>query len=289
MTAAETLCPVCCRTEPNTGWTICGKCHQRISDDLARIAELVEASARWTPRKTGNAGVRTVPGSKPPLSVHILDAQLGLGGGICDPDPYNGRVDPLPTILPTLESWIRLVREMAHLAPYGAATEAQTVTVGSSVQFLRSWLPWASEAVEFPIDDYAAEIRSLRASLDSLDPERDRPGLRIACPGDHPDADGRLCGYRLVIETGAGDRQPVVCVRCGTEWDVRRLVLVAQSTGGGMRAWATAAELADHLRVGTATIGKWARRGLVAKMRTPDGWVYDIRDTVTTYHTEALG
>ncbi len=281
-------CVLCARREPSDGMTICGGCLDRISADLYRIAELVDAASRaLTPATRPGNGGHTVPSSRPPLDVDALDAALGLGGGIVDPDPRDGIVQAAPVVLATLEDWIRMTREEAGLSPYGAATEAQRVTVASSVDFLRSWLPWAAERPDWPIEEYAREIRDLRGSLERFDPDREqaRAGVRIECPGDHPDADGTLCGYRLTVDPSR-PTEDVECRRCRTVWTSQRLVLVARFAPGGMRAWATAHELAEFLEVGTATIGKWHRRGLVTRMRTTRGWVYDIQQA-SAAHVDA--
>ncbi len=171
-----------------------------------------------------------------------------------------------------------------------------------SCEFLRANLALMAETPDWPMDDFAADVKAFRwgdkgdpdlgiaptSGLERWDPEREerRAGVRIECPADHPDEDGRLCGYRLTIDPER-PRDEVECRRCGTVWTSQRLVLVAKFTDQGVRAWATAEELAKFLEVGTATVGKWARRGLVAKMRTPDGWVYDIQ-AASRAHVETI-
>lgn len=268
------LCPICAKRPPADGWTVCQGCAGRLDGDLERIAELT-AMAAWTlsPRANRNQAA-THDDLRAPINLAALDAALG----------YD--------ILPRLEAWERMWREQRGLVRYGIATENETASVRRSVDFLRSNLPLMAEDADWPIDDMAADVSAFRwgvkadpdlgiagiPGLEQFDPEREerRAGVRVDCPADHPDSDGRLCGYRLVVDPER-PRDPVHCRRCGTEWTSQRLVLVAKFAPGGMKAWATAQELAKFLDVGTATIGKWARSGLVAKMRTPDGWVYDIQ------------
>jgi hypothetical protein len=249
----ETKCPICARRSPADGLVICQPCMGRIDDDLARIVELTRLAGGWlAPRTGGGNGTRSVPGSKPPIDVASLDAALGHD------------------VLPVLEDWIRLTREMAHLSPYGAATEAQRVTVESSATFLRSWLLWASQSPDWPIEDYANEIRSARWQLEALDPDRDKPGMRVPCPGDHPDNDGRACGYRLAV-SGQHLADDIHCPRCGWDWTGNRLILVALNDPA-VTVWAYPDVIEETLSVPARTLRDWAAKGYVARM----GSRYDV-------------
>ena len=192
-------CVICQRIEPGPEWTVCHGCLSHIDDDLARIVELTAlAGGRLIPETRPGNGGRSVPGSRPPLSVDALDDCIGHD------------------VLPILESWIRLIREEAALSPYGAATEAERVTVASSVAWLRSWLLWAAERPDFPLADFADEIRTITARLYRHDPNRPaRPvGIPVRCTADHPDADGRGCDYLLT--TNGTDT--ITCPRCLTRY-----------------------------------------------------------------------
>jgi hypothetical protein len=270
-----TRCPVCHRREAADGLVICGTCLRRTDDDLARIAELTH-EATWQIAQKATAGQYAASSAfgRLPINLEALDAAMG----------YD--------VLPRLETWERMWREHAGLVRYGLATENTTASVDRSVGFLRANLALMAEAPGWPIDDFAADVHAFRygdrgdpdlgipptIGLERFSAERDnrRAGIRIECPADHPEADGRLCGATIVVDADM-PTQDVTCHRCGTVWTSQRLVLVAKFTPGGMRSWATAEELARFLEVGHATIAKWARRGLVAKMRTRDGWVYDIQ------------
>jgi hypothetical protein len=268
-------CPICQRRAPADGLVICQPCMGRIDDDLARIVELTHEAA-WQIAQKAVAGQYASSSAfgRLPINLEALDAAMG----------YD--------VLPRLEQWERMWREHAGLVRYGIATENTTASVDRSVGFLRANLALMAESPDWPIDDFAEDIRAFRygdkgdpdldipptVGLERFSAERDnrRSGIRIECPGDHPDEDGRLCG-RVVIVDPDTPRQEVECPRCRTVWTSQRLVLVAKFTPGGMRSWATAEELSRFLEVGHATIAKWVRRGLVAKMRTRDGWVYDIQ------------
>lgn len=275
-------CVVCTRSDPADGWTICRRCLDRLDDNLARIAELT-ADAVWLIARRANGNIRG-NGDSAPINLDALDAALGYG------------------VLPRLETWERMWREHTGLVRYGIATENNPATVDRSCAFLRANLALMAEKPDWPIDDMAADMKAFRwgdpgdpelgipptIGLERWDPEREdrRAGVRIECPGDHPDADGRLCGYQLTVDPER-PREDITCRRCGTAWTSQRLVLVAKFADCGMKAWATAEELGAFLEVGHATIGKWARRGLVDRMRTRDGWVYDIQQA-SRAHVQAL-
>ena len=249
------LCPVCARRDPADGLTICAVCLARIDDDLARIVELVAQAGDWLhPRTTGTSeGSRSVPGSRPPLSVDVLDAAIGLD------------------VLPLLEAWIRLTREENHLAPYGAATEGRAVTVAGSVTFLRSWLLWAAGEPSWPISEYAAEIRDARWQLERLNHDNDRPtGIPVTCTADDLDADGRRCGYqhRISVGTLATD---VTCRRCGNTTTGGRMILTALSDPD-VTVWAYPDVIEATLGIPTRTLRQWAQDGHVAR----NGSRYDV-------------
>lgn len=263
---SDLRCPICARREPQDGLTICGICMGRIDDDLARLPELVAEAAGWLVRDgSGSTGVRSVPGSRPPLDVAALDAAVGND------------------VLPLLESWIRLVREENHLSPYGAATEGVAVTVAGSVAFLRLWLLWAAESPSWPIEDMAREIRDARWSLERLDPDHEKDDRTyMKCPGDHPDADGRLCHARIHYdrEHPADD---IHCRRCGTTWTGARLLLLTYLDESQV-VWAYAAEVTDRLKVEPATLRQWVKRGHIPKR----GSQYDIGAVYRRIHSPSI-
>jgi hypothetical protein len=101
-------CIVCQRIEAADGWTVCRGCLDRVDDDLARIVELTAlAAGRLIPETRPGNGGRSVPGSRPPLSVDALDDCIGHD------------------VLPVLEDWERAIRAHYGLTPYGVASAAR--------------------------------------------------------------------------------------------------------------------------------------------------------------------
>lgn len=270
----EHACVICAKRPHDDGRTCCTPCLDRVLSDLERLGELTAAASFATGiRANGNNHGPTSSELRAPINLDALDAALGFG------------------VLPRLEAWERMWREEVGLARYGQATENDSASVARSVAFLRAQAARMAETDGWPIEDFAADLNALRwgskadpelgrapiPGLERFDPEREhaRAGVRIDCPGDHPDADGTLCGYHLTVDP-VRPREEVPCRRCGTTWTSQRLVLVAKYAPGGMKSWATAQELGKFLEVAPATIGKWSRRGKVDRMRTREGWVYDI-------------
>ena len=256
-------CVIDGRNQPRPGATICGHCLARLDDNLARIAELTRWASAWLMPRTGHGeGGRSVPGSRPPLDVNALDVALGQD------------------VLGVLEPWERIVRQDHQLTPYGAHTAIRGATVASTVEFLRSWLLRLIEDTSFPIDQFAAEVKTLRwggkfgdekfTGLEHLDPDHDKPdGTRVPCSAPHPEGDGRECGYRIVInmDRAADD---VTCRRCGNVTTGGRIILAALSDPR-VTVWAYPADIASF-GVDPTTLRKWHERGHVRK----NGNRYDV-------------
>ena len=127
-----------------------------------------------------------------------------------------------------------------------------------------------------PIEELAREVREQRKYLERFDPYRDDASdkSRLRCPADHPEADGRTCGYTLLIDPEK-PRDDVECRRCGTIWTSERLVLVALSTPGDP-IWMTAQPICEWLGIGAVTLNKWVRSKHVAKR----GTLYNVADAI---------
>ena len=207
-----TACIVCQKAEPADSWTTCRGCYNGIDKDLLDICVYTRAAAmQLTPEKRGGAAVGTT-GSRPPLSIDAIDAA----------EAHDA--------LPLCESWERLVREHLSLAPYGPVSAQRTrlgaitppLTLEAVTGFLRAQLAMLAGSADFPLDDFADEMHQCAVRLARWDQTRTgpRPGVPVRCPADHPDSDGRPCGWTLWTD----GTEIVVCPQCCTSWDDSELL-----------------------------------------------------------------
>lgn len=153
--------------------------------------------------------------------------------------------------------------------------------VSTCVDFLRANLLRCAEDPTFPVEDYAREIRDQRIALERLDPDHDRPdGIRVPCPADGPEADGRDCGYRLTVDAKR-PADDVCCPRCRTTWTSGRLILVALNDAK-VTIWAYPADIEDALGIPKRTLQRWAQNGTVRRRGTQ----YDVGAAFRTRHME---
>lgn len=201
------LCVICANTDPVGGWTVCQRCAAKLDDDLCAIVTLTRAAAdHLTPATKPSAGGSGRPGSRPPLDVGALDDAMAADA------------------LPVLEEWERAWRERRHMAPYGPVSLwrarggviAQDATLNGVVGFLRAQLALMVEDAEWPIEEVAREVREQRGLLKRHDDDRPTAhvGIPLNCVADHPDADGRACGWRLWTD----GRNVVTCPQCRTDY-----------------------------------------------------------------------
>lgn len=91
---------------------VCVPCASWLQVQVADIARLAADAAAWVaPGSSTGGGGRSVPSSRPPLTVDAVDPELTLVGP-----------PPSPTVLEVLEEWERLVREMRGMSKYGPAS-----------------------------------------------------------------------------------------------------------------------------------------------------------------------
>lgn len=249
---SSTPCIVCGRNDPDAGLS-CRACLNRVDDDLAAIPALTALAFVYLPAKAApGGGARGKPGSRPPIDLDQIDAQLHLDS------------------LPVLESWERLTREHFGLSPYGPASLARLAQprgqLDGCVAFLRSWTPRMAERRDYPLDDYAREVAGVRRRLNRFDPARKPAAWRVPCPAPHPDADGRLCGWRLALDRD-DLRAITVCPACASQWTADRLLLVALDDRDNP-VWLTAEQVADMTGVSARTLNRWADMGRIPRKGT---------------------
>jgi len=278
-----THCPICATADPADGLVVCDGCLARIDHDLERIVELTAEAASWSierltdGQRAGSRGNSEIPA---PVNLDAIDAQTAVEA------------------LPLVESWERLTRDFYGLSRYGAAWRARErlarlhgqpvhlAHLRGCVGFLRSWLPRIAETPDYPTDDLAREVRVVAWRLHHLDPDArcrtharsapDRPcescdealhrheGVAVPCPGDHPEADGRTCGYRMRV-SGLNPADDVTCRRCGYTTSPARLVRNALYDPA-VTVWAYPDVIVEYLKVNPATLRQWVHRGHVDRL-----------------------
>lgn len=291
-------CPICARREPADGATVCGICLGRIDDDLARIPELCDWAATQIAGSTAaNMAGSGIAAHKIPIDAAAIDAATGLASQ-------------------RLEYWERLTREHFGYTPWpplrtddnrlvAALRRSRGVidpewSVKGCVGFLRAQLALIAERADYPIEEFAGDVHAIRwgvkADTDlgilgetglerfAQDADEQKPGTRIKCPADHPDADGRLCGAWLIVDA-ARPADLVICHRCRTDWTAERLVLVAQAVPSAEPIWSTAEPLCRFLKIHARTLHGWVKAGDVTRRWTPDGWIYDVHQAATRNRT----
>ncbi len=235
-------CVVCHRLHDRGGYA-CQRCHDRISDDLRAIVDLTALALDWTPTTSTDGGHSGKPGSRPPTDLGRLDAILGTDA------------------LAVLEEWERIIREDFGLAPYGVATERTGACLTRTVDFLLHWLERITESWP-PVDELAREVRDVRRSLNRYDDTIERGTMRVPCPAPTDDGD---CGMPLHVSP-ADLGAPVVCRRCGEQWNADRLLLVALSDPD-LVLWMdpeVAAYVTGH---SLRTLQRWAAAGTIDHQR----------------------
>ena len=262
MTEWDRQCVLCAargRTTRLESGHCCIPCASWLQVQVADIARLAADAAAWVaPGSSTGGGSRPVPASRPPLRVDALDPELTLTGPA-----------PSPTVLDVLESWTRMVRESREMAPYGPwslseASKAQSggnytgVTLIACTGFLGRSVAWMIDAPDFPLEDFADEMRSCVRVLRRYDPDAEDLGTMVRCPTLHED-EGE-CGYRLYYRTWD---EHVTCRRCGVSRDASTLVAVAMSDGRPV--WLDPEAAAKWLGVTEGTLRQWARQGKVER------------------------
>lgn len=256
---------------------VCPTCSTRLADDLGRIVTLCCAAVASTDYARTGAGVRSVPGSKPPLRVEALDPEN-------TPVPMHEGATSAPTVLEVVEGWERLIRDMRGLLPYGIASasralvghrypemaregtaEARTgqggwndtgVSLTGCIAFLRSQGEWVATEPEFPIEDYASELAACVRVLGRWDTDRAGGQFTVPCPTL---TETGTCDYRLRFGDGEDE---IRCRRCGVSRDKRTLIAVGLTDGD---AWIDPEAAVEFYGVAARTLRRWALAGKVQR------------------------
>jgi hypothetical protein len=246
---------------------VCQKCADRIRRDLDDILRLTaDAHAQTSPKAGSQGGARTVPGSRPPLTLEALDPELVLVRIV--PDDPSSEVP----LLVLLEDWERMIREDRGLVPYGMASEARLASIGplraaswashtpvtltGVVRFLQGHHDWACTEPSFDVSEYGRQVRLCRRAVSRWDSDAHSPGWRVPCPTV---SDQGECGQQLRVARGD---EIVPCRSCGREWELPRLLAVA---GRDADVWIDVEAAATMAGVHERTIRKWVAKGAVQR------------------------
>ena len=237
---------------------VCVPCASWLQVQVADIARLAaDAAAYVLPGSTSGGGSRSVPGSRPPLTVDAVDPELTLIGP-----------PPSPSVLEVVESWERMIRDMRQMAPYGPASAARarisvgiyqgtSATLVGCVSFLGASVAWMTTEPEFPVEDFADEVRACVRVLRRWDLDAEDRGTMVKCPTITDDGE---CGYRLAYRDWD---EHVTCRRCGQTRDAATLALIAMSDG--REVWLDPEAAAQWLCVSEPTLRRMARRGEIRR------------------------
>jgi hypothetical protein len=213
------------------------------------VAQAYAASDR---QRVGSSTGKPVFGSRPPLDVECLDADLALVR-LTDSPPW-------PTLLEVLEGWERLTREARALSPYGPASEARGgASVHGCVGFLLASADWIVATPDFPVEDYATELRACLRAVRKWDGDAASRGYAVPCPT--MTEDGGECGYRLRF---VDVEEQVTCRRCQVTRSVPQLVAVGMATATHAM-WVDPEAICRHYGIHASTLRRWAARGLVTR------------------------
>jgi hypothetical protein len=256
MTAWTAACVTCAardRSTPLESGHVCPACDGWMRRTLTDISSLVaQAYAASDRQRVGSSTGKPVFGSRPPLDVECLDADLALVR-LTDSPPW-------PTLLEVLEGWERLVRESRTLAPYGPASESRGgASVHGCVGFLLASADWIVETPDFPVEDYAGELRACLRAVRKWDGDAASRGYAVPCPT--MTEDGGECGYRLRF---VDVEERVTCRRCQVTRSVPQLVAVGMATATHAM-WVDPEAICRHYGIHASTLRRWAARGLVSR------------------------
>lgn len=245
------LCAARKRTTKLKHGHCCAACADRITANLRSIPELAAMAAASLAPSSGSTGSTSAAfGSRPPLNLAAIDPAL----------------TPIPghhaTLLPLLEEWERLIRDMRGLVPYGPASAARATsyqpeaTLTGVVLFLLSQMEWAASEPGFPLEDYASEIHECVQALKRWDYTAEASTI-VRCPTITDDGE---CGYRLRYT--AMDEH-VTCRRCNASRDVMTLIIVAMSDGRPV--WMDPENASKWLGVSERTLRRMGDTGKITR------------------------
>lgn len=187
---------------------------------------------------------QSVPGSRPPLSLAVLDLTRT---GTVHNDPIAHQTTRSAGILTMLESWVRLAESEMLDCDQNPTEAPQHATISSACAWLARHIVWITE--QQWVTELLADLK--QADTDVRHALRERAEYRPRCP---------KCGGWLEARFGFH-----TCNACGHETSTR-MVLALQHP-------MTADQLAEAFDVTTTAIRKWVERGHLEPAVGEDGKV----------------
>ena len=241
--------------------------HEELRDLPERLA--LAATCLRPERLSDGTGVRSVPGSKPPINLAVVDLTRRTEAdddpmGMSDLDRILGTQQL--SVLDSLASWVRLIHGEMLDEGLSPSDPAERPTVATEVDWLLRHIVWIVEQ-QF-ILELADDVH--RISRDIASVLRERPTFRPRCP--RQDCDGLLQEVSGFFE----------CPECSMSVrDGRMSMLTLIRKAEPM----TTGEIAQSFGVNPSTLRKWKQRGLIepAEVGPPMRWhpvdVLRIKDT----------
>lgn len=240
---------------PGTEW-LDERQEKRLRDTLRDLPDryaICDAIKAGEHISDGEDITRSIPGSRPPLNIAILDLTRNQGS---HPDPIaHMTVDR--GLVAMLESWTRLAE--AEMLDDGQEPEPLTTppTVATECDWLLRNIVWVLEQqwVTELADDLAKADKAVKAAL------RERPEYLPRCD---------RCGWRLEAKDGGSWYSCTGCRRVIDHWaELKRLAEIQPPM--------TIKELATAVDVPMETVKGWVKSGaLTAVNDVKRGRLYDV-------------
>lgn len=174
--------------------TACYGCERRIGERLAGIADYyAQLPGFLMPERTGETSTRTIPGSRIPLNVQVLNL-LGPGG-VAD---MLGKQE---------DEW----RDALQWSPREWRGNAEQ-TLPKVLEFLTLNLLWACDGYEY-IDDLDRDLAQLYGESKEIVTGKKRRTIRVGCLAAYDD--GTVCGATMRIDVWATSAR---CRTCGARY-----------------------------------------------------------------------
>lgn len=229
--------------DPGTSW-LSDHADKRLQQELRDLPErLAVAVAVIDGERLGSGGVRTVPGSRPPLNIAVLDLTLRAP---LTADPMAHTLGARGAVLSGLESWVRLAHDEMLDTDTPTTDPDPTPTVTSETGWLLRHITWILDqqwVVELA-EDVHRWAEQIRESLG------DRAEYRPRCP---------KCGDWVAQFAG------FFTCPSGHETPARHLMALQHPM--------TADQFAEAFDVTPAAIRQWVKRGHLAPAVDDEGKV----------------